>query len=204
MGSSGPAMPRVEVKFIDEQGNQIQEGEGELCLRGPTIFPGYHNNAKATAESITPDGWFGSGDIGHQDKEGNLYITDRLKDLIKFKGFQIAPAEIEGVLHEHPLVHDAAVVGVFIQKIASEVPVAYIVLEKTIHTSDQVAEELLTFVARKLAPHKRLRGGIIPIDEIPKGPSGKVLKRILRSRADGVDRGKALGATIYDDRTSKL
>ncbi|CAG8072699.1 unnamed protein product [Penicillium olsonii] len=204
MGSNGPPMPSVEVKFINEEGNQIHRGEGELCLRGPTIFRGYHNNDEATSQSISSDGWFMSGDIGHQDENGNLYITDRLKDLIKFKGFQIPPAEIEGVLHEHPLVHDAAVVGVFIPKIASEVPIAYVVLAKTTQKPEQVAGELLAYVAEKLSVQKRLRGGIIPIGEIPKGPSGKILKRALRKRAEGVDEGKAIGAAIYDDRSSKL
>ncbi|CAG8381149.1 unnamed protein product [Penicillium salamii] len=204
MGSNGPPMPTVEVKFINEEGAQVHEGEGELCLRGPTIFRGYHNNAETTARSITPDGWFMSGDVGYQDQGGNLYITDRLKDLIKFKGFQIPPAEIEGVLHEHPLVHDAAVIGVFVPEIASEVPVAYVVLAKTTQSPEQVARELLAHVAEKLTVQKRIRGGIIPIAEIPKGPSGKILKRVLRARAEGVDKGKALGAAIYDGRSSKL
>lgn len=204
MGSSGPPYPQIETKFIDEQGNPISKGQGELCLRGPTIFPGYHNNAEATAYSITPDGWFKTGDIGFQDEEGNLFITDRLKDLIKSKGFQIPPAEIESVLHEHPLVRDVAVIGLVVQKIASEIPVGYVVLEKTDKPTKQVAEELVAYVDGKLAPHKKLRGGIIPIGEIPKSASGKILKRILKTRAEGVDQGKAIGATIYEDRSSKL
>ncbi|KAJ5195685.1 hypothetical protein N7449_006164 [Penicillium cf. viridicatum] len=204
LGSSGPPYPQVETKFIDEQGNPVSEGEGELCLRGPTIFPGYHNNAKATAHSITPDGWFKTGDIGFQDEEGNFFITDRLKDLIKFKGFQIPPTEIESVLHEHPLVHDVAVIGLVVQKIASEIPVAYVVLEKTDKPTKKVAEELVAYADGKLAPHKKLRGGIIPIGEIPKSASGKILKRILKTRAEGVDQGKAIGAAIYEDRSSKL
>ncbi|CAI7636311.1 unnamed protein product [Penicillium viridicatum] len=204
LGSSGPPFPQVETKFIDEQGNPVSKGEGELCLRGPTIFPGYQNNPDATAQSITPDGWFKTGDIGFEDEEGNLFITDRLKDLIKFKGFQIHPTEIESILHEHPLVHDAAVIGLVVQKIASEVPVAYVVLGKTDKPTKQVAEELVAHVDGKLAPHKRLRGGIIPIGEIPKSASGKILKRTLKARAEGVDQGKAIGATIYEDRSSKL
>ena len=204
MGSNRPPLPRVEVKFIDEQGNKIEEGKGQLCLRAPTIFRGYHNNAEATARSVTPDGWFMTGDIGYQDEGGNLYIADRLKDLIKFNGFQIPPPEIEGILYEHPLVHDAAVIGIPVHKVATEVPVAYVVLEKTTKTPDQIAEKLVAYVAGKLAPRKRLRGGIIPISEIPKSASGKILKRVLRVRAEGVDQGKALGAAVYDDRSSKL
>ncbi|KAJ5783258.1 hypothetical protein N7457_005032 [Penicillium paradoxum] len=204
MGSNGPPLPETEVKFIDQQGNRIKEGEGELCLRGPAIFPGYHNNDKATAQSFTADGWFKSGDLGFQDVEGNLFITDRLKDLIKFKGFQIPPAEIEGILHQHPLVRDVAVIGIFVKRIASEVPAGYVVFEDTSKTTEEIAEELMAYMNKNLAPHKRLRGGIIPINEIPRSPSGKVLKRVLRVRAEGVDKGKALGASVYDDRPSRL
>ncbi|KAJ5200831.1 AMP-dependent synthetase/ligase [Penicillium cf. griseofulvum] len=96
------------------------------------------------------------------------------KDLSKFKGFQISPAEIENVLHGHPLVHDVAVIGLAVQNIVSEIPVAYVVIEKTRKPTQQVAEELLAYVSGKLAPHKRLRGGIIPISEIPKSASGKI------------------------------
>lgn len=204
MGSNGPPYPQVDTKFIDEQGNTVNKGEGELCLRGPTIFRGYHNNTEATAQSITPDGWFKTGDIGFQDEEGNLFITDRLKDLIKFKGFQIPPAEVESVLLEHPLVHDVAVIGLLVQKIASKIPVAYVVLEKTSNPTEQIAQELLAYVDGKLTPHKKLWGGIIPIDEIPKSFSGKILKRVLKTRAEVVDQGKAIGATSYDGRSSKL
>lgn len=95
-------------------------------------------------------------------------------------------------------------IGLLVQKIASEVPVAYVVLEKTDKPTNQVAEELVAYVDGKLAPHKRLRGGIIPIGEIPKSASGKILKRTLKARTEGVDQGKAIGATIYEDRSSKL
>lgn len=100
--------------------------------------------------------------------------------------------------------HDVAVIGLVVQKIASEIPVAYVVLEKTDKPTQQVAEELVVYVDGKLAPHKKLRGGIIPIGEIPKSASGKILKRILKTRAEGVDQGKAIGATIYQDRSSRL
>ncbi|KAJ5357056.1 AMP-dependent synthetase/ligase [Penicillium concentricum] len=166
MGSSGPPLPQVEVKFIDEQANPVREGEGELCLRGPTIFQGFHNNVEATVRSTTLDEWFKTGDIGFQDE-----------------GFQVSPAEIESVLHEHPLVHDVAVIGVAVQKIVSEIPVAYVVLKKTRKATEQVAEELVAYISEKLAPHK---GGIIPIDKIPRSVFGKILKRVLRTRAEGV------------------
>ncbi|KAJ5762534.1 uncharacterized protein N7511_005916 [Penicillium nucicola] len=203
IGSNGPPLPGVEVKFINGRGDEVQ-GEGELCLRGPTIFLGYRNNAEDTKKSITPDKWFMTGDIGYQDEESNLFLTDRLKDLIKYKGFQIPPAEIESVLHTHPFVHDVAVVGVFGQAIASEVPIAYVVLNEGTEGNQKVAEELIEYVAQKLAPHKRLRGGVIWVDEIPKGPSGKILKRVLKHRIEEMDRGKAVGAVVYEDISSKL
>lgn len=198
MGSNGPPLVGVEVKFIDEEGNPIAEGEGELCMRGPTIFRGYHKNQAATEAALTQDGWFKTGDIGHQDKDGNLYITDRIKDLIKFKGYQVPPTEIEGVLHEHHLVDDVSVIGVFNQDIASEVPLAYVVLRKTVKSSNSVAQELISHVASRLAVSKRLRGGIVWSDQIPKSGSGKILKRVLKDRAETVDKGKAVGAMMYD------
>lgn len=167
-------------------------------MRGPTIFRGYHNNTAATEKAFLPGGWFRTGDIGYQDSEGNLYITDRLKDLIKFKGFQVAPTEIEGVLHEHNLVEDVSVIGVFNQDIASEVPLAYVVLRKSVDPSEAVARELVDHVAGRLSPSKKLRGGVIWIDEIPKSGAGKILKRVLKERADTVDKGKAVAAMLYD------
>lgn len=167
-------------------------------MRGPTIFRGYHNNQPATANALTADGWFRTGDVGYQDRGGNLYITDRLKDLIKFKGFQVPPTEIEGVLHEHQLVDDVSVVGVFNHDIASEVPLAYVVPKKTVAPSEAVARDLVAHVAGRLAASKRLRGGVIWIDQIPKSGAGKILKRVLKDRAETVDKGKAVGAMVYD------
>lgn len=198
MGSNGPPLIGLEVQFIDPNGNPIAEGEGELCMRGPTIFRGYHKNQAATETALSQDGWFKTGDIGHQDEDGNLYITDRLKDLIKFKGYQVPPTEIEGVLHEHPLVDDVSVIGVFNQDIASEVPLAYVVLRRTVQPSDSVAQELISHVAGRLAASKRLRGGVIWTDQIPKSGSGKILKRVLKERAETTDKGKVVGAMVYD------
>lgn len=167
-------------------------------MRGPTIFRGYHNNPTATEKALTADGWFRTGDIGYQDVDGNLYITDRLKDLIKFKGYQVPPTEIEGILHEHHLVDDVSVVGVFNHEIASEVPLAYVVPRKSVTPSEAVAKELIAHVAGRLAASKRLRGGIIWIDQIPKSGSGKILKRVLKDRAETIDKDKAVGAMVYD------
>jgi acyl-CoA synthetase (AMP-forming)/AMP-acid ligase II len=180
---------------MNGQGDELQ-GEGELCLRGPKIFLGYRNNAEATKESITLDRWFMTGVMVYQDEEGNLYLADRLKDLIKSKGFQTPLAEMESVLHGHPLVHDVAVLC---QKIASEVPVAYVVLNEGTEGKQQVTEELVGYVATKMAPHKRLRGGTIWIDEMPKGSSQAC------SETPGRRRGpkESSWCSVYEDRSSK-
>lgn len=204
IGSNGPPLTGVEVQFLDANDNPIpstSQTEGELCMRGPTIFSGYHNNPTATTKSLTPDGWFRTGDIGYQDSGGNLYITDRLKDLIKFKGYQVAPTEIEGVLHEHGFVDDVSVVGVFHEEIASEVPLGYVVLKKSVSKSKEVvAGELVQFVEDRLAASKRLRGGVVFVEQIPRSGSGKILKRVLKERAEGVDKGRAVGGVVYDGR----
>jgi 4-coumarate--CoA ligase len=130
MGSNGPALPNQTVKFMSPDGQEVPIGtEGELWISGPNVFRGYHNNPEATSSSLTPDGFFKTGDIGYEDKDGNMYITDRVKELIKFKGFQVAPAELEGLLMGHDKVHDVAVVGIYDERIASEVPLAFVVLK---------------------------------------------------------------------------
>jgi len=128
MGSNGPALPNQIVKFMSPDGVEVPPGkEGELWISGPNVFKGYHNNASATASSKTPDGFFKTGDIGYEDADGNMYITDRVKELIKYKGFQVAPAELEGILVGCDLVDDVAVIGVYDERIASEIPLAFVV-----------------------------------------------------------------------------
>jgi 4-coumarate--CoA ligase len=130
MGSNGPALPNQTVKFMSPDGQEVPTGtEGELWISGPNVFRGYHNNPEATSSSLTPDGFFKTGDIGYEDEDGNMYITDRVKELIKFKGFQVAPAELEGLLMGHDKVHDVAVIGIYDERIASEVPLAFVVLK---------------------------------------------------------------------------
>lgn len=202
IGSNGPPLTGLEVKFIDDDEKVVSEGEGQLCMRGPTIFKGYFKKPSATESCLTPDGWFKTGDIGFQDSHGNLYITDRIKDLIKFKGYQIAPAELESILHGHPDVGDVAIVGSFNDKIASEVPVAYVVVKDQKKATVETARNMIEYAAARVAPYKRLSGGIVWIDEIPKSPSGKILKRILKERLSGVDKGKAFEAIQYVEPTA--
>lgn len=132
------------------------------------------NNPKATEECITPDGWFHTGDIGYYDEEGNFFIVDRLKELIKYKGFQVPPAELEALLHTHPNVLDVAVVGIPDEG-AGELPKAFVV------SKGEITEgEIIEFVAQRVSPHKKLRGGVEFIEQIPKTASGKILKRELK------------------------
>ncbi|EEH40132.2 4-coumarate-CoA ligase [Paracoccidioides lutzii Pb01] len=169
---------------------------GEIYVRGPNVFLGYLNNPEATAACLSQDGWFRTGDVGHQDEHGNLYITDRVKERIKYKGFQVAPAELEGVLVENELIANVAVIGVESEVHGSEVPRAFVVLsgKKVEDGTAADAEQIVQWLAGKVAPHKRLRGGVRFVHEIPKSASGKILRRVLKDRArkeDTVERLKA-------------
>ena len=151
------------------------------------MFKGYWKRPEETAKCFDIDGFFKTGDVGREDEHGNIYITDRIKELIKYKGFQVAPAELEGILNTNPLVTDAAVIGVWKEEIASEVPMAYLVVLKEMRPKSQaeakkLASGIAQWLAGKVAPHKKLRGGIVFLDTIPKSPSGKILRRVLRDR----------------------
>lgn len=163
---------------------ELPVGEtGELWIKGPNIFKGYHNNPEGTKNALTSDGYFKTGDVGHQDKEGNFYITDRAKELIKYKGFQVAPAELEGLLISHLKVNDVAVVGIYAEEQATEVPRAFIVPKPGVEGSPQIAQDVIQWLQARVASHKRLRGGVRFVDEIPKSASGKILRRLLKTKA---------------------
>ncbi|OJJ46646.1 hypothetical protein ASPZODRAFT_132744 [Penicilliopsis zonata CBS 506.65] len=193
VGSVGRMLPNQEAKYMTmpEDGSAPRElpvGEtGELYLRGPNVFLGYHGNPAATAECLSADGWFRTGDVGYQDAEGNFFITDRAKELIKYNGFQVAPAELEGILVGSPAVDDVAVIGVHSASHGTEVPVAYVVRSAQSKESGRSAEDEAASIAHwledKVAYYKRLRGGVHFVDEIPKSPSGKILRRVLRKNA---------------------
>lgn len=193
LGSAGILVPNLEIKFlsIPDDGNDKAERHelpipgtpdtaGEICVRGPNVFVGYLNNPEATAACLTPDGWFHTGDVGYQDADGHLYITDRAKELIKYKGFQVPPAELEGFLASNPDIADAAVVGKYDDDSHSEVPVAYIVPASPGAASPEFATEIINWLNARVAPYKRLRGGVRFIDAIPKSVSGKILRRELK------------------------
>lgn len=192
MGSCGKLVPNMTAKYIADDGvTELPPGQtGELWVKGPNVMMGYLNNPTATKNSITEDGYFKTGDVGHVDKDGHFYITDRVKELIKYKGFQVAPAELEGLIAAHPKVDDVAVTGIYSAALASEVPRAYIVLAKGVEASKQTEEELIAFVQSKVAQHKRLRGGVRFVPEIPKSASGKILRRVLKAEAAEEERKK--------------
>ena len=177
LGSVGVCVPNTECKIIDIDGGAELgcDEKGELCFRGPQVMKGYLNRPEATSSTIDSDGWLHTGDVGYADSEGNFFIVDRVKELIKYKGFQVAPAELEAVLLTHHAISEAAVIPKPDEE-AGEVPKAFIVLR-----SPATAEEISTFVAERVAPHKRIRE-IEFIEMIPKTQSGKILRRVLVQR----------------------
>jgi len=182
IGSVGVLLPNQTAKYMNAEDKEVPAGQtGELWIKGPNIFLGYLNNPTGTANALTSDGYFKTGDVGHQDKNGNFYITDRVKELIKYKGFQVPPAELEGILLGHEWVDDVAVIGLYDEAQATEVPRAYVVPKKGIEKGKE--GEIVAWLAKKVASHKRLRGGIRFVDEIPKSASGKILRRMLKEKA---------------------
>ena len=180
-GAAGLTAPNTACRIVDiETGQDLPAGaEGELWIKGPQVMQGYLNNVKATAETITPDGWLRTGDIAKFDDDGYMFIKDRLKELIKYKGFQVAPAEIEATLVEMDGIVDAAVVGLPDEE-AGELPVAFVV------AGDPAPDEaaINAHITARLATYKQLHQ-IHFVDEIPKSASGKILRRFLRDRLKG-------------------
>ncbi|CAG7939539.1 unnamed protein product [Penicillium olsonii] len=182
-GSVGRLIPNLEAKLIDEEGNNISAYDirGELCIRGPTVTPGYFNNAAANAESFDSEGWFKTGDIAYCDrKTRKWYIVDRRKELIKVRGFQVAPPELEAVLLSHPQIVDAAVIGITFPNADTEFPRAYVVRRPGESGSRITEEEVQKFILTRLAKYKALTGGVKFVGAISRNPSGKILKRVLR------------------------
>ena len=173
-GSIGPAIPNTETQIVDVASGEAQGPNqlGEVWIRGPQVMQGYLNNPEATAGCMDSEGWFHTGDIGYADDEGDFYIVDRVKELIKYKGFQVAPAELEALLLTHPAIADAAVIPSPDEE-AGEVPKAFVVAKEPI-----AEEEIMGWVAKQVAPHKKVRL-LDFVDAIPKSASGKILRRIL-------------------------
>ncbi|GAA5930753.1 hypothetical protein JCM3775_003857 [Rhodotorula graminis] len=191
-GTVGKLLSTIEARLVSPEGKDVPKGEaGELWLRGPNIMLRYTKNEKSTRETLTDDGWLMTGDICTRTEDGYYAVIDRAKELIKYSGFQVAPAEVEGCLLECPLVADAAVIGVWSDERATELPRAYIVPNPEHAKSPTLKQDVAAFVADKLAPHKRLRGGVFILEAIPKSPSGKILRKDLRVLAAKETEGKA-------------
>jgi acyl-CoA synthetase (AMP-forming)/AMP-acid ligase II len=173
-GSIGPPLAGTECRIVDPESGE-EASRGELWVRGPQVMKGYLNNEEATAATIDDDGWLHTGDVAEMDDEGYYYIVDRLKELIKYKGFQVPPAELEAVLLEHPAVADCAVIGVPDEE-AGEIPKGFVVV-----AGEATDEELMEFVAARVSPQKKLRR-LERIDTVPKSASGKILRRELAGR----------------------
>jgi 4-coumarate--CoA ligase len=179
-GSVGITAPNTQTRIVDPV-TGVDRGtgeEGEVWVRGPQVMKGYLNTPQATAATLDADGWLHTGDLGCMDPDGHLYVVDRLKELIKYKGFQVPPAELEAVLLRHPDVADAAVIGLPDDE-AGEIPAGYVVLRPAAAASP---EEIMRFVAGEVAHYKQIRR-LEVIDAIPKSAAGKILRRVLRERA---------------------
>ncbi|MFJ3228409.1 4-coumarate--CoA ligase family protein [Streptomyces sp. NPDC086783] len=182
-GTVGKLIAGTEMRILslDDPDKDLGVGEpGEIAIRGPQVMKGYLGRPDATAAMIDADGWLRTGDVGHVDGDGWLFVVDRVKELIKYKGFQVAPAELEALLLTHPGIADAAVVGVYNDD-NNEVPHAYVVRQPT--APDLSAGEVMMYVAERVAPYKRVRG-VTFVEGVPRAASGKILRRELRVPRD--------------------
>ncbi|MCL4158773.1 UNVERIFIED_CONTAM: hypothetical protein GTU68_021674 [Idotea baltica] len=181
-GASGMTAPNTECRIVStENGEDMARGKtGELWVRGPQVMKGYLNNPDATAEALDSEGWLHTGDIGHFDDDGYLFITDRVKELIKYKGFQVAPAELEAELLTHPEIVDVAVIGVADDE-AGEVPMAFVVPAPN---AEVTLETIQGYLEGRLSHYKQVRRMEI-VGEIPKSAAGKILRRVLKDRLAG-------------------
>jgi acyl-CoA synthetase (AMP-forming)/AMP-acid ligase II len=180
LNSSGFALPNITCKLVDpETGEEVGAGgRGELWVKGPNVMSGYLNNPEATAITLDDEGYLHTGDVAEVTDDGVFSIVDRVKELIKYKGYQVPPAELEALLLTHEKVADVAVIGVKDAE-GEEVPKAFVVKQES--GADLTAEDVMTFVAERIAPHKKIRV-VEFIDQIPKSASGKILRKDLRAR----------------------
>ncbi|MGP3633458.1 4-coumarate--CoA ligase family protein [Streptomyces sp. 24-1644] len=180
-GAVGKLLPSTEMRIValDDPGKDAGTGtDGEVLIRGPQVMKGYLGRPEATADMIDSDGWVHTGDIGRVDDDGWLFVVDRVKELIKYKGYQVAPAELEALLLSHERIADAAVIGVY-DADGNEVPKAYLVRRPGEETL--TAQDVMAYVAERVAPYKKVRRAEF-IDAVPRAASGKILRRELRDR----------------------
>ncbi|KAM0926068.1 hypothetical protein ACQ4PT_003896 [Festuca glaucescens] len=179
-GSVGKLASHLQAKIVDPAtGEALGPGErGELWIRGPVVMKGYVGDDKATAETVDSDGWLKTGDLCYFNEDGFLYIVDRLKELIKYKGYQVPPAELERILQSHPGIADAAVIP-YPDEDAGQVPMAFIVRQPG---SNLTAQQVMDYVGKHVAPYKKVRR-VAFVTAIPKSPAGKILRRELVQQA---------------------
>jgi long-chain acyl-CoA synthetase len=178
-GSIGKPVEGVEVKFFDDDGNEVDDGDiGEIAIKGPNVMTEYWNKPEETEEDLR-DGWFFTGDMGHIDEDGFVFVDDRKKDMIIRGGENVYPREIEEVLHHHDDVEEVAVIGVEDERLGEEVAAAIVLVEG----AESSAEDLQEYVKGELARYKYPRK-VFFLDELPKGPTGKILKREIEVPED--------------------
>jgi len=175
-GASGILLPNVQAMVVDPATNKPMppNKQGEFWIRGPVIMKEYFNNPKATSDCLDEDGWLHTGDLGLIDEDGYIFILDRLKELIKYNAYQVAPAELEALLLSHPAVLDCAVIP-YPDEIAGEIPMAFIVRQPGKKLNE---DEIMDWVAQQVAPYKKVRK-VAFINAIPKSAAGKILRREL-------------------------
>ncbi|KAI9026441.1 hypothetical protein CLU79DRAFT_844170 [Phycomyces nitens] len=179
-GSLGRLCPNMIAKIIDENGEEVKDGSmGELCIKGPTVTPGYYNNPTATAAAIDQDGFLHCGDLFRVDKDGFFYFISRIKDMIKYYGYQISPSDIEDVLITHPEISECCVVGHYSEELSTEIPKAYVVL-KSSQVKGRTEEELASYANSQLPSEMHLRGGLVILESLPRSPLGKLERNSLR------------------------
>ncbi|CAK7205007.1 hypothetical protein SEUCBS139899_007771 [Sporothrix eucalyptigena] len=193
-GSVGKPVANVRMRIVDDDLNDVPQGEsGEILFTASTVFMGYKKNDAANKEAfLFGDEWLRTGDVGRIDAEGYVWLTDRKKDLIKYKGNQVTPAELENVLHTHPLVTEAGVCGTWDAVQETEVPVGYVNLKSTVAHGerDAVLREVLAYVNSKVAKTKKLRGGLFYLDTFPRNATGKLMRRSLPARRQAARQAK--------------
>ena len=189
--SVGDICPNLRLRMLDDNDQDIDANSGkpgEFLVGGPVVAQGYHNRPEANRETFI-DGWYRTGDIGIY-RDGHIYIVDRTKELIKYKGQQVAPAELEALLISHADIADAAVIGIWMPEQETEVPRAYVVRKQTEGRPAISAQEVVDFVKQNVAAYKQVRGGVMFVDEIPKSASGKILRKEIRQSAGQTPRAK--------------
>lgn len=180
-GTVGKLLPGTEMRIVslEDPAKDAEPGaDGEILIRGPQVMKGYLGRPDATADMIDPDGWVHTGDVGRVDADGWLFVVDRVKELIKYKGYQVAPAELEALLLTHEHLADAAVIGVYDAE-GNEAPKAFLVRSPA--AGELTTDDVMAYVAERVSPYKKVRQAEF-IEAVPRAASGKILRRELRDR----------------------